>query len=431
MLESIKNIFHKKSDIIEKKSLTLSSLPDWLSQKEEACTSHRNEIYKQSRADLLQFEKELKDLLNEFKEDPALEPQHHKVEQVNRHALPQFIKKIESELKEEFSDDDDEFYKEIAELISGCFAAYRGPGRYLHHLYPEEVKDFRLTLDQMGKELNRMTDVMRISRERLVLIYNVRDALSEREDLLEEWSQSVEEERSIDTGYHEGLKHVETLKESLKHLEENEEFLKYEKREERCAELEKTLKEKREVLDSSIRTAVHVWKRAERAFSDKKSSDEVKAMEELIRIASSTHRDDEELLNLICKTSGILFSLFQSGVLEARNSFEKSLFSNEEQYTDKFTGLIEETRSSLKEMSVLQEELEKSEMMKKKEKFLHDIREDEHEISSMKMSLEKLTERKATVKEKINGNLITLKEKFTELKEESFVLDLPEGMDGR
>jgi hypothetical protein len=43
------------------------------------------------------------------------------------------------------------------------FKAYRGPGRYLHHLYPEEIKVFRETWTRWAMNWNRMTDIIRIS----------------------------------------------------------------------------------------------------------------------------------------------------------------------------------------------------------------------------------------------------------------------------
>ena len=426
MLKSIKNIFHKKQEITEVKSLTLKSLPDWLSEKEETCTSRRNEIYIKSREDLLRLEQDLKDLLDEFKEEPSGEPRHHKVEQVNRHALPQFIKKIESELKDEFSEDDEVFYQEIAALISGCYAAYRGPGRYLHHLYPDEVKAFRQTLDQMGQELNRMTEVMRISRERLSNINNVRDALSEREDLIEESNKSAEEEKSTETRYNKSIDNLEDLKTQFSELTSSDEYHCYETKQNELIKLEKTYKEKRESVESFIRTALPVWKRVSKTFKEQKKSDEEKKVEDLIRLASSAHRSDDELLYHIKITSGIIFSLFSSGVIHTKNSFEKVLFSHEEEYLGKISGLLKGSESSLTEQDRLRDELGRSDILRKKEQLEHEIKNLETDINSMKAGLLKMKERNSGVSEKIKNNNVTLREKFAELKEEDVELDTPD-----
>jgi len=424
MFESIRNIFQKKQEKSEEKRLTLKTLQDWLNTKEEACTGKRNAVYKKSREDLLRLEQDLKGLLNEFKEESIEEPHHHKVEQVNRHALPQFIKKIESELKGEFSDDDEIFYQEIADLISGCFSAYKGPGRYLHHLYPEEVKTFRQTLDQMGRELNRMTKVMRISRERLLRINSIREILSERDDLLKEIFQSEEEEKSIKAGYEEGHKHLETIRLELKVLNESEAFRDIEKKNQEYEELEKLYLEKRASLESLIRTAVSVWKRAERLLSEQKRSEDEKNVKELIHSASSAHRSDEDLLHHIKQTSGAIFGLFQSGTLQAKNSFEKNLFSSEDAYLEKISGLFETSSKSLSDKSRLREELDCSDIMRKRERLLHDIREEEREISSMETTIEKINERRETVREKLKENQDILEDKFGEFKEENVILDL-------
>uniref|UniRef100_UPI001BD23369 hypothetical protein n=1 Tax=Methanospirillum sp. TaxID=45200 RepID=UPI001BD23369 len=143
MFESIKKIFARSSEKKPHSEILLKDLPSWLDEKESDCISRRNDASTQSRERLLRLEQDLRQLLTEFGDESSDEPRHHKVEQVNRHALPQFCRKIEAELKGSFSDDDEIFYQEVAGLINGCFKAYRGPGRYLHHIYPEEVKVFR------------------------------------------------------------------------------------------------------------------------------------------------------------------------------------------------------------------------------------------------------------------------------------------------
>ena len=98
------------------------------------------------------------------------------MEQVNRHNLPQFKRKIESALDVTFSEDDEAYYRQVADMVDGCFKAYRGPGRYLHQIYADEVRLFRQSMDVIGKELNNLTDAIKTSRTRLQSIESVRSA---------------------------------------------------------------------------------------------------------------------------------------------------------------------------------------------------------------------------------------------------------------
>ena len=92
MFESIKKIFSKKSEKTPKSAISLEDLPSWLDEKEADCISRRNAASTLSREQLLKLEQDLQQLLTEFGDESSDELRHPKVEQVNRHALPQFCK---------------------------------------------------------------------------------------------------------------------------------------------------------------------------------------------------------------------------------------------------------------------------------------------------------------------------------------------------
>lgn len=425
MFESIKKIFSKTSEKAPRSAISLEDLPAWLDEKEAGCISRRNAASTSSRERLLKLEQDLHQLLTEFGEESSDEPHHHKVEQVNRHALPQFCKKIEAELEGEFSEDDEVFYREVAGLINGCFKAYRGPGRYLHHLYPDEVKVFKQTLDYMGHELNRMTEIIRISRERLMHIAEMRALLHNRDALIEEEAQAGAEEKKCEARLYELKTDIQKAGSELERLLASDSYASYLRLEEETGQIWEQLEKARETWESQIRVALPVWKRGVKAFQEQAKPVDEKNMEDLIQAASSPRRDDDEIARLISLTAKPLFTLFESGIVQAKNSFEKHLFTNAEEYTKKFGEISICLHTLSEDLKRKKQDLEGNVLLEQKNHITQTITEAEKRIDELNQEEEKRKERLSSLKEKQRSILEELRKKFSEFTEEEMDLMLP------
>lgn len=419
MFDSLKKIFSKKPEPVQKESITLDQLKGWLDNQEQDCLNRRMVVSARAREQLMRLKQDLHTLLTEFGDDSGDEPRHHKVEQVNRHNLPQFCKKIEIELKRDFSDDDETFYREIAGLINGCFKAYRGPGRYLHILYPDEVKAFRQTLDQMGQELNQMTDVMRISIEHLSRIGAVRDAIREHDEVINGFETIDDEIASVKKRKVLKESSLTELRQELETLKSSAEYREYVCILQEMEGLVKELAETREAADSLIRNSVPVWKRAARAFSEQGRLEDEKKIEDLIQIAASPRRNDADLLNYASDMADLLFGLFDSGSLQTKNSFEKSIFSSTEGYRGKISGI----RSSLisQEERVLKdhEKTDDSVVYKEEKRLVESIHTAEQEHTALAEEEKTLLTRKEHLIEKKSGLKSLITEKYAAFSDDA------------
>jgi len=414
MFESIKKIFSKPDEKPAVSFIRLEDLPAWLDGREADCISRRNAASRRSRERLLRLEQDLHQLLTEFGDEPSDEPHHHKVEQVNRHALPQFCKKIKAELEGDFSEDDEIFYREVAGLINGCFQAYRGPGRYLHHLYPEEVKVFKQTLDQMGQQLNRMTEIIRISRERLSEIHALRDLLRERDALMHEQNQAKEEGKHYESRIHDLESELEKAQADLSHLTASDAYASYLRLEEEIEDLRQELEKTRDTWESQIRIAVPVWKRAAKALQEQGKPVDEKNMEDLIHSASSPRRDDDEVSGRIVSTAPLLFRLVESGVIQAKNSFEKHLLTTADEYIQKFSDIAANLHTLADALQAKKQERDAGHILEQKDHLTHIIREAEKQKDELIREEEKRKERIGSLDEKLAENLERLKRDFSE-----------------
>ncbi|OQB35947.1 MAG: hypothetical protein BWY05_01204 [Euryarchaeota archaeon ADurb.Bin165] len=347
------------------------------------------------------------------------------MEQVNRHALPQFCRKIEAELKGSFSDDDELFYQEVAGLINGCFKAYRGPGRYLHHIYPEEVKIFRQTLDQMGHELNRMTDIIRISRERLTHISDMRTFIEEKNALEEENLRSDEDLQKYETRLHELDGELAKAQAELEKILASDIYASYLRLEEDTGQQGRQLEKLHESWESQIRIAIPVWKRSAKAFQEQGRTEDEKKMEELIHLASSPRRDDEKVAGEVSSTAESLFSLFDSGTLQAKNSFEKQLFTSAEEYTKRFNEVFTGLHALSADLDAKMQDLNANPAMEQKNRAAQEIGDVKRKIDDLNREEEKRKERLSSLAERKESVLEDLKKSFSEFagEETDLVMD--------
>jgi len=428
MFESFKKIFLKKTEDEEVSAISLEELPAWLDAQEVQCITRRNAETTKSRQRLLIYEQHLRELLSEFgQESVSDQPHHHKVEQVNRHALPEFCKKIEAELTGKFSDDDEIFYREFAGLINGCFKAYRGPGRYLHHLYPEEIKVFRETLDQMGHELNRMTDIIRISRDHLASITMIRALLKEWDVLRHEMKELDEEEKKSESRLFSLQKELDDARDDLARLLSSDVYCSFVELETEiehiCEQNEKT----GETWESHIRTAMPVWKRAVKALQEQAKSEDEKNMEELIQCASSSRRDNDEVTRLVTSTAKALFDLLDSGIVHTKNSFEKQLFTSADEYTNKFREISVRLHNLSDELNRKRQEHEASPILKQREQSSRIIDEVEKQINAIKQEQIENNDKCSLLRRKKAEIIEKLKENFAEFTERKMKLLVPDG----
>ncbi|HWQ64543.1 MAG TPA: hypothetical protein VN429_09015 [Methanospirillum sp.] len=341
MFKRITELFKSKKAEPKASTTTLADLPVWLDAEEQTCISLRSEQFIDSREVIEKARQDILQLLAEFgKEDSTPEPMHPKVEQVNRHNLPQFKHKVEDALDVEFSDDDEAYYQQVAELINSCFKAYRGPGRYLHHLYADEVKVFRQLMDQIGKELNLLTEAIKNSRIRLNRIDAVREGIKQvqgAEDELAEINtirKEMDEKRSERVRRKDDLSHDRDVYASSHEYQEYADALAaFEDEKRRSLELFET-------LDALVRTALPIWRRALRIVQDEKRKGEDKHLDGLIQMATLQQYADPEFVHLVKTTSEEIFKSIASDAIPLKNSFEKSLFVNADSYVDQMTGAV-------------------------------------------------------------------------------------------
>lgn len=340
MFKRITELFKAKPAAPDLTTISLDDIPGWLDSEEKTCIARRTEKINKSRAVISKAREDILQLLSDFGSEDLEKALHPKVEQVNRHNLPQFKRKIESSFDVAFSEDDEIYYRQVAEMVDGCFKAYRGPGRYLHHLYGDEIKLFRQFMDQIGRELNQLTDVVKKSREHIGRIETIRSALKRYQGSDGEAAAVAGQQAILDQRRSELVADLCRITGERDEMTAGAGFEEYSRRSHVHEEEVKRVSDLYETVESDIRTALPVWRKVIRIVQDERHKEEEKLLDQLIQQAVLQKYDDPEFLVLVRSTAVILFRYLDNEAVPIKNSFEKSLFVSAESYADQISSAI-------------------------------------------------------------------------------------------
>jgi len=107
---------------------------------------------------------------------------HPKLEKITRNSLPQFTKAVTTSLSRPSPTDPLEFYQMATETLKGCLKALSGPGRYLGTAFPDQMREIRVLVDELGHQVNEMTPLIAEDQKRSRIISQARDALASIRD---------------------------------------------------------------------------------------------------------------------------------------------------------------------------------------------------------------------------------------------------------
>jgi len=161
MFSRLRALLGRPDEPPEAEVIPFSSLPSWLDEQENEI---RSRIAGKFTAPMAEFEialASLEELIHAFEEEPAgLDEEimlHPKVKSVLKTARPQTVRSLRQALEKKPSGDPEEYYTAAADILKGVIAAAKGPGKYLHLVYKEEMPQLRRIIKEMGRAVNDMT----------------------------------------------------------------------------------------------------------------------------------------------------------------------------------------------------------------------------------------------------------------------------------
>jgi len=273
---------------------------------------------------------------------------HPKLEKITRNSLPQFVRAISLSLNRPVSSDPRAFYLGATEMLRGCIKAIAGPGRYLGTAFPEEMKEIRGLVDELGHQVNEMTPLMAEDKKRSHFFTRAR-----------EFCRSVREGQTALAGAGESLNQLETRERELAikrdELAREKDQCDLEVRKDRA--LQDALQEVGMLSDrvagiereihAMLSTIVHVFSKAEKILQ-KRAGAEKEIKMAIALVSSEGNAVREETVDRIQRVTPLVVSMIKTGEIQLKNQGEVDLFSSPDSICPSLFSLVSRRKDAEK-----------------------------------------------------------------------------------
>ena len=288
--------------------------------------------------------RDLRSALKELVQDLALkereEAYHPKLETIAKNTLPLFERAMLSSLVKDLPEEPEEFYHAATESLKGCVKGLSGQGRYLRGVFPEEMKDIREMVDQIGREMNAMTPSIAEARGKRKLLSAVRSDLSRLNSAEIEKRRGNAEIIQLKGEIEREERELNQIRDSIKTMKDAVDTESLRGIKEEVAELNRELVGEERALQADLAVISHVFRKGEKVLARTTGPASTKDLEAFVdTLAGSGIPAEERVMPGLSRSLPLIESMIASGDLNLKNKEEKELFSKE---TDLVARLKEE-----------------------------------------------------------------------------------------
>jgi len=338
----LERLFGKK----EPEGLTISfgSIPSWLDSREKAARSvlvaETREIQGRIRQGILGLQ-QITATVARAEQDEEIHP---KLRSIAKNSLPQYLRAMNASLSRDLPDDIEGFYPAAVECLKSCLNSTKGQGRYLHTVFPDEMKAVKAGIDAIGRDINGITASLARYRKEKDRIDSARALHTALLDIGDDIGKAEEKKRRIAV-------RISELSEKSDALERDIEALSSDERMGEVNELKAALQETEDNRDAAMRTnaalsmtASHVFRKAEKMAVRQKHPSEISLLRHAMELLSD-HETPEvsELTEALAGAFPIAERMIAAGDITLKNKEERAIFSN----TGQFSSDISSSYSSL------------------------------------------------------------------------------------
>jgi hypothetical protein len=314
-------------------SLGFSSVPSWLDGREKAAQSAlhagTDESQKKIRNAIVKLQQVTRTLAH-AEQDAGLHP---KLKSIAKNSLPQYIRAMNVSLSKEFPDGIEEFYPAAAECLKSCLNNTNGPGRYLQAVFPDEMKAIRLTIGEIGHEINTITASLGSYRNQKTLIDAALSLHTAILDTRGDLEKAAEKDARAGSRIAEIGERIAAIDKELVTCAADERMSE-------VGELKRALAEAESRRDAVARTsaalsmtASHVFRKAEKIAVRQKHPGEISALRQTMEILSDHNiPDPDALAAALTAAFPVAERMIAAEEITLKNREERAIFSDTAQF---------------------------------------------------------------------------------------------------
>ena len=317
----------------EPEVIPFDTLPEWLGTKERSAKAllvSRTGGPEQKIRETITNLQDIVTAIAQGEHDPAIHP---KLKSIAKNSLPLFVKAMHASLAKELPADTETFYPAAVEILKNCLNSTRGQGRYLQIVFPEEMKAIRTKIDEIGREINEITQALADYRKEQTMTADIRHVYDALVDVEVDLAKAAGKDQRITNRIKEISERIRAIENEVLALPEQENVGE-------LAGLESALRESEAMRDVSARsyaalsmTASHVFRKAEKIASRQKHPAEVAILRHMTELLSDHEvPDSTDLENTLRAACPIAERMILSGEIQLKNKEERAIFSDMNQF---------------------------------------------------------------------------------------------------
>lgn len=308
----------------------LGELPSLLDSREKEISRILIEKTQKQRTTIRDLRSSLKELVKDLASKEREEAYHPKLETIAKNTLPLFERAMFSSLSKDLPEEPDLFYLAATECLKGCVKSLSGQGRYLRGVFPEEMKEIREMVDQIGREMNAMTPAIAEARTQREVLSAVRIDLSRLNSAEKEKKRTTDEINLLRGDIVRETGDIDRLCDRIKAINEAIDQGSLRNQQEELATAKSEFLEKEMSLQADLAVVAHVFRKAEKVLGRTLGTGSVKDIESFVdTLAGSGIPAEDQILPDLIRLLPTIASMRDSGDLVLKNKEEKELFSRE------------------------------------------------------------------------------------------------------
>ncbi len=328
MFKQLRDIFRRIEP--DKKSLELSfdAIPGWLNAREDEIASGLLDSTAPSREAVTDTLKRLREAVARMETADADEGVHPRLRDISKKALPQFTKSMAQILSREPSGDPEAFYNTSAETLKSALKALKGQGKYLSASYPDEMKDVRTAIRDLGREVNAMTEAIAGARNGRQRVEDTRKAYEILIRTREDYVTADDQVREYEMVIGKTERKVRETEADFSALRSRPDYARKKEVEDKIQELDALDEEAGREIASLRVPAVHVFRKAGKVAG--KAGDSATAIDRALDACTGNISDDDARIDRIEAVMPAVLAMIRRGDLPLKNQDEIRLFSDVE-----------------------------------------------------------------------------------------------------
>jgi len=265
MFKQIRDLFRRTEPEKENLELSVDDLPGWLDAREEEIALGLLSATAPSREAITGTLKHLREVVARMETADADEAVHPRLRDISKKALPQFTKSMTQILSREPSGDPEAFYSTSAETLKSALKVLKGQGKYLSAPYPDEMKEVRTAVRDLGREINAMTEAIARARTDRQQVEDTRKTYELLIQVREEYVAASGQVREYETAIEEAERKIREAEADIAALRLRPDYARKQEVEERIRELDALDEEAGREIAALRTPAIHVFRKAEKA----------------------------------------------------------------------------------------------------------------------------------------------------------------------